>query len=102
MPLTLAIVPLHAGQAGPQGGFPAPLPGQASNNASPFPPVNGAAPSASVGAAPSSPFPTNGATPLAGAGAQRPAGPPPGAGGGGDKCMSEFMPLREEAEKRGK
>ncbi len=103
MPLTLAIVSLHAGQAGAQGGFPAPLPGQASNNASPFPPVNGAAPSASVGAAPASPFPSTGAAPLAGAGLQqRPAGPPPGAGGAGEKCMSEFVPMREEAEKRGK
>ena len=103
MPLTLAIVSLHASQAGAQGAFPAPLPGQASNNnASPFPPVNGAAPTASVGA-PSSPFPTGGAAPISGAGLQRPAGPPPGAGGGGgDKCMSEFMPLREETEKRGK
>jgi hypothetical protein len=103
MPLTLAIVSLHAGQAGAQGGFPAPLPGQASNNASPFPPVNGAAPSTSVGAAPASPFPSAGAAPLAGAGMQqRPAGPPPGAGGGGEKCMAEFVPLREEAERRGK
>jgi hypothetical protein len=102
VPFTLAIVSLHAGQAGAQGAFPAPLPGQASTNASPFPPVNGAAPSASVGA-PSSSFPVNGATPLAGAGLQRPSGPPPSAGGGaGDKCMSEFVPLREEAEKRGK
>jgi hypothetical protein len=102
VPFTLAIVSLHAGQAGAQGAFPAPLPGQASTNASPFPPVNGAAPSASVGA-PSSSFPVNGATPLAGAGMQRPAGPPPGAAGGaGEKCMSEFVPLREEAEKRGK
>ena len=102
VPFTLAIVSFHAGQVSAQGGFPAPLPGQASNSASPFPPVNGAAPSASIGAAPPSAFPTNGAAPLAGAGMQRPAGPPPGAGGGGEKCMSEFVPLREEAEKRGK
>jgi hypothetical protein len=102
VPFTLAIVSLHAGQAGAQGAFPAPLPGQASNSASPFPPVNGA-PSSSFGAPPSS-FPTNGAAPLTGAGLQQqPAGPPPGAGGGaGDKCMSQFVPLREEAERRGK
>jgi hypothetical protein len=103
LPFTLAIVSLHAGPAGAQGAFPAPLPGQASNNASPFPPVNGAAPSASIGA-PSSSFPTSGAAPITGAGLQqRPAGPPAGAAGGaGEKCMGEFVPLREEAERRGK
>ena len=37
-----------------------------------FPPVNGAAPAASVGAAPTS-FPVNGAAPLTGAGFERPA-----------------------------
>jgi hypothetical protein len=106
VPLTLAVVVVHAGQAGAQGAFPAPLPGQASTNAassaSPFPPVNGAAPSASIGAPPSSSFPASGAAPIAGSGSafQRPAAPP--AGGASDKCMSEFMPLREEAEKRGK
>src|SRR6476659_6601284 len=29
-------------------------------------------------------------------------GPPPQAGGGSDACMKGFIPLREEAEKRGK
>jgi hypothetical protein len=99
VPLTLAVVAVQAGQAGAQGTFPAPLPGRAASNASPFPPVNGAAPSATVGAPPSS-FPTNGAAPVAGSAFDRPAGPPQG--GGADKCMKEFMPLREEAEKRGK
>ena len=100
VPLTLAVIALQAGPAGAQGSFPAPLPGQAPSNASPFPPVNGAAPSATIGAPPSS-FPTNGAAPIAGSAFDRPAAGPP-AGGGGEKCMKEFMPLREEAEKRGK
>ena len=99
VPLTLAVVALQAGPAGAQGSFPAPLPGQAPN-ASPFPPVNGAAPTSTIGAPPSS-FPTNGAAPIAGSAFDRPAAGPP-AGGGGEKCMKEFMPLREEAEKRGK
>jgi hypothetical protein len=100
VPLTLAVVTLHAGQAFAQGAFPAPLPGQsaAPANASPFPPVNGAAPSASVGAP--SPFPSNGAAPVAGGGFG--GGPPPPSAGASDACMKGFVPLREEAEKRGK
>ncbi|MBN8988135.1 MAG: hypothetical protein J0H42_07815 [Rhizobiales bacterium] len=98
VPLTIAVVTVHAGQAFAQGAFPAPLPnGQAApaSNASPFPPVNGAAPAA-VGAAPS-PF-INGAAPIAGGG----FGAPPPPSGGADACMKGFVPLREEAEKRGK
>jgi hypothetical protein len=100
VPLTVAAVTIHAGQGFAQGAFPAPLPGQAApSNASPFPPVNGAAPSASVGAP--SPFPTNGAAPVAGGGFG--GGPPsPPSGGPSDACMKSFVPLREEAEKRGK
>ena len=50
VPLTVALVTCHAGQGFAQGAFPAPLPGQAApSNASPFPPVNGAAPAAAVG-----------------------------------------------------
>jgi hypothetical protein len=98
VPLTIAVVTVHAGQAFAQGAFPAPLPNQsAPTNASPFPPVNGAAPAASVGGP--SPF-TNGAAPIAGGGMGAP--PPPSAGGGADACMKGFLPLREEAEKRGK
>ncbi|CAN7519038.1 hypothetical protein LJR220_004697 [Bradyrhizobium sp. LjRoot220] len=99
-PLTIAVVTIHAGQAFAQGAFPAPLPGQAApaSNASPFPPVNGAAPAASVGAP--SPFPSTGAAPVAGSAFER--GPPPPAGGAADACMKAFVPLREEAEKRGK
>ena len=98
VPLTVAMTALWAGQAAAQGAFPAPMPGQAAApaNASPFPPVNGAAPSASVGAP--SPFPSAGAAPFGGA----PSGPPPGAGGSPDACMKAFVPLREDAEKKGK
>ena len=120
VPLTVAVVTIHAGQAGAQGGFPAPLPGQVQANdpAFPpvpgqarggdpaFPPVNGAGPRAPLGAQPSSSsFPVNGAAPVEGAGlSSRPLAPPSqqGAGGGGEQCMQQFVPLREEAEKRGK
>jgi hypothetical protein len=101
MPLTVAVVTAHASHGLAQGAFPAPLPGQAApNNASPFPPVNGAAPAASVGAAPSS-FPVQGAAPIAGSAFERGPAPPSQAGPAND-CMKEFVPLREEAEKRGK
>jgi hypothetical protein len=110
VPLTAAVVTIHAGQVlvhpvFAQGVFPAPLPNQsaAPANASPFPPVNGAAPAAS-------PFPGQGAAPVAGSsvfdrGAAPQAGgpaPAPQAGGAADACMKGFVPLRTEAEKRGK
>ncbi len=92
VPLTVAVVAVHAGQGFAQSAFPAPLPGQAApNNASPFPPVNGAAPSA---------FPSGGAAPVTGTQFER--GPAPPQAGGPDDCMKGFVPLREEAEKRGK
>lgn len=102
VPLTVALVTAHAGQGFAQGAFPAPLPGQAApqaaaSNASPFPPVNGAAPSAG---APASSFPVTGAAPFTGAAFERPPAPPQG--GPPDECMKQFVPLREEAEKRGK
>ena len=95
--LTAAIVTVHAGQVLAQGAFPAPLPNQsAPANASPFPPVNGAAPSAAVGAP--SAFPSQGSAPVSSGF----SGPPPQASGGADVCMKGFVPLREEAERRGK
>ena len=87
VPLTVAAFAVHAGQALAQGAFPALLPGQAdapASNASPLPPVNGAAASALIGGA-TAPLPSNGAT-----------------SGTSDTCMKGFFPLREEAEKRGK
>jgi hypothetical protein len=96
VPLTAALVSLHAGQAGAQGAFPAPLPGQAAAPAaSPFPPVN----AAPVAAAPSA-FPSTGATPVTGSAFER--GPAPPSAGPSEACMKGFMPLREDAEKRGK
>lgn len=107
VPLTAVVMTVHAGQAFAQGSFPAPLPNQsaAPSGASPFPPVNGAAPAAS-------PFPSQGAAPVSGGsvfdrgaaptGGMPQAGGPPQAGGAADACMKAFLPLREEAEKRGK
>jgi hypothetical protein len=96
VPLTAALVSLHAGPAGAQGAFPAPLPGQAAAPAaSPFPPVNGAP----AAAAPSA-FPATGAAPVTGSAFER--GPAPPTAGPSEACMKGFMPLREEAEKRGK
>jgi hypothetical protein len=100
VPLTAAVVTLHAGQVFAQGAFPAPLPNQsaAPAGASPFPPVNGA-PSAAVGAP--SAFPSQGSAPVGGAGFGGGA-PPPQASGSADACMKGFVPLREDAERRGK
>jgi hypothetical protein len=53
-----------------------------------------------VGAAPSS-FPVQGAAPITGSAFERGPAPPSQAGPAAD-CMKEFVPLREEAEKRGK
>jgi hypothetical protein len=114
VPLAMAAVTACAVHANAQGAFPAPLPGQqaAPANASPFPPVNGAAPRNDPafppvnGAAPvtsfgqPAAFPSNGAAPFSGAGAA-PMGPPRG-GGPSEACTKGFVPLREEAEKRGK
>ncbi|MDB5565078.1 MAG: hypothetical protein JWP84_1644 [Tardiphaga sp.] len=97
VPLTMAVFAMQAIEVHAQGAFPAPLPGAAAPaNASPFPPVNGA-PAAVVGAP--SAFPSNGAPPVGGGFSppqQQQAGPP-----GGDDCMKGFLPLRQEAEKRG-
>jgi hypothetical protein len=102
VPLALAALTLSVGQAGAQGAFPAPLPGQQIQPNDPaFPPVNGA-PSAAVGAPPASPFPSAGASPFGGGGFQRPMSAPPQQAGPADACMKNFVPLREEAEKRGK
>jgi hypothetical protein len=94
VPLAVAVVTVHAGQTFAQGAFPAPLPGQAAPpNDSPFPPVNGATPPTS--------FPVTGAAPVTGSAFER-APAPPSQAGQSDECMKGFVPLREEAEKRGK
>ena len=99
VPLAAAALTLSVGQAAAQGAFPAPLPGQVQNS-SPFPPVNGAPSAAPPPAA--SPFPGTGAPAFGGGGGfQRPVAAAP-QGGAADNCMKEFVPLREEAERRGK
>jgi hypothetical protein len=100
LPLTVAAVTVCAGQALAQGAFPAPLPSQIQPNDPAFPPVNGAAPTPSVGAPPTS-FPVNGAAPISGSAFER-APAPPSQAGAADACMKAFVPLREDAEKRGK
>jgi hypothetical protein len=112
VPLTLAALVLQAGSALAQGAFPAPLPNQPGPmpnqpgviaNDPAFPPVNGVR-SAAVGTSPASAFPSGGAAPLAGGpGAFAPPAPPTQGGGGPSAaCMSGFVPLREDAEKKGK
>jgi hypothetical protein len=139
MPLTFSAMAVLCVEASAQGAFPAPLPNQSSNSASPFPnpsgsaassapaaaspfpPVNNAAP-AQRPAASASPFPnpssgdaaasqgvfSQGARPLGGGlGAGGFGGAPPQGGGGGgtaeqQDCMEKFAPLRQDAEKRAK
>jgi len=100
VPLTAAVVTFHAGHVLAQSAFPAPLPNQPAS-ASPFPPVNGAAAAPIQSAAPVSGGSVfdRGAAPTGG---MAPAGGPPAASGAADACMKGFVPLREEAEKRGK
>jgi hypothetical protein len=113
VPLTLAAsTVLLAGPALAQGAFPAPLPGQAApmpteqgiiKNDPAFPSVNGSRASAEVGAPPVSAFPSGGAAPIAGNPASFAPAPPTQSGGGASAaCMNGFMPLREDAEKKGK
>ncbi len=98
VPLTLAVFAVHAVEVRAQGAFPAPLPGAlAPPGGDPaFPPVNGAAPAAVIGGP--SAFPTNGAPPVSGGFSQ--PGPQAGAPAS-DECMNGFLPIRQEAEKRG-
>jgi hypothetical protein len=104
VPLTVAFVAVHAGQGFAQGAFPAPLPGQPPVNDPAFPPVNGVSPKATIAAPAPSSFPVTGAAPISGgAFARPPTGPSQQqAGGPQADCMKEFVPLREDAEKRGK
>jgi hypothetical protein len=110
MPLLVAAVTFHAGQVLAQGAFPAPLPGKAGTANDPaFPPVNGAAPPTAFRNSPMPPsfgnapapapasFPGPGAAPMG----NSPFAAPPTQAGPPDDCMKEFMPLRQEAEKRG-
>jgi len=123
VPLTAALITAHGGQALAQAAFPAPMPNQSAagtvndpafppvngalRGSDPaFPPVNGAAPVTSFGRPAPTSFPVNGAAPVGGTapmgGGGGFGGPAPPSQAGGDECMKEFMPLREDAEKRGK
>ncbi|RTL48392.1 MAG: hypothetical protein EKK40_17980 [Bradyrhizobiaceae bacterium] len=90
----LAVI--ASGSANAQAAFPAPLPGEAAPSQAPaltpFPPVGGGAAPMRAPAA----FPSGGAAPMGGG-----FGPPPAAAQGGQDCMAEFAPLKQEAEKRG-
>jgi hypothetical protein len=101
VPLTVAFVAVHAGQGFAQGAFPAPLPGQPPVNDPAFPPVNGVSPKATIAAPAPSSFPVTGAPPVS-AGFARPPTAPQQGGGPPVDCMKEFVPMREDAEKRGK
>ncbi len=102
VPLTVALVTCHAGQAFAQGAFPAPLPGQAA-------PTQRFAVSAGQWRG-SRRFRRG--VPVRfrrrvrrrsrGSAFERGPAPPSQAGGPPDDCMKKFLPLREEAEKRGK
>jgi len=99
-PFAVMVVAFHAGQVMAQGAFPAPLPGKAGTVNDPaFPPVNGAAPTPVFGNAPApASFPSAGSAPLA----SSPFAAPPTQSGAVDECMKQFLPMREEAERRAK
>ena len=100
-PFVVAVVTFNAGQVLAQGAFPAPLPGKAGTANDPaFPPVNGAAPSSASGSPPPASAFGNAPASFPGAGAS-PFAAPPTQGGPPDECMKDFLPLRQEAEKRG-
>ena len=100
VPITAAMVTIARRVVPMRRVSPRRCPGQAPTSSA-FPPVNGSAPVASVGGAPQSSFPVNGGRTsrwrrrLQRGLRRRKAGP-------GEDCMKAFMPLREDAEKRGK
>jgi hypothetical protein len=125
VPLTVALFAIQFAEVKAQGTFPAPLPGRvALANDPAFPPVPGQAGTKNdpafppvpgqtvtrndpafppVNGAASGSFPVGGTAPIMGGGfASGPASPTMPGGAASDACMRGFMPLREEAEKRGK
>ena len=100
VPLTVALIAIQVAEVKSQGAFPAPLPGASVPANDPaFSPVNGPVTAAVIGA-PSAIF-SAGAAPLTGSAFERRPATPSQAGRS-DECMKGFVPLREEAEKRGK
>jgi len=99
VPLTVALFAIQVAEVKAQVAFPAPLPGaSAPANDPAFPPVNGPV-TAAVISAPSA-FPATSAPPVGGPGFSQPGVQQPGPPNGQD-CMKEFIPLRQNAEKRG-
>lgn len=100
VPLTVALIAIQVTEVKSQGAFPAPLPGASVPANDPaFPAVNGAVTSAVI-STPSA-IPSAGPAPLTSSAFERPPAAPSQAGPS-DECMKGFVPLREEAEKRGK
>lgn len=122
----MAVLVAQATPALAQGAFPAPLPGQVQQNDPAFPPVPGQAtvqrndpafppvngqapvqrsdpafPPVNGGRAPMASFPAGGAAPLSGGFASAPP-PQQAQGGASADCMKQFIPLRDDTEKRGK
>jgi hypothetical protein len=89
-PLMLTIV--AGGELLAQSAFPAPLPGQVGQ---PQPPANGSAPPAAAVTPPVTPFPSTGAPPIGAIG----SAPQSEAFTG---CMNDYIPLREDVERKGK
>lgn len=128
-PFAMAVFVAQAGQALAQGAFPAPLPGQVQQNDPAFPPVPGQAPvqrndpafppvngqapvqrsdpafppvNGGRAPAPMASFP-GGAAPFSGGFASAPPRQAQQAQGGpAADCMKQFIPLRDDTEKRGK
>jgi len=99
VPLTVASLAIQVAEVKAQGAFPAPLPVVSSPaNGSAFPPVNGAVTAAVIGPPA---LPSAAAASRTGSAFERPPAPPSQVGPS-DACMKGFVPLREEAEKRGK
>jgi hypothetical protein len=94
-PLIMAVIAVHTSPVLAQSAFPLPGAAAAPSNDPAFPPVNGTAPGAMIGSGPST-FPSAGAPPGSGGFARPQQGPP-----GGEDCMNGFLPLRQEAERRG-
>jgi len=92
LPLCLIVLLFPLGRSLAEEPFPAPMPNAAPSASSTSP---------SVAPLPSISFPDAGALSFSGPGFQQPMSAAPQSGWR-ENCMAEFMPLREEAERRGK
>jgi hypothetical protein len=100
-----AFPPVNSALRGSDPAFP-PVNGALRGSDPAFPPVNGAGRATGFARPAPTSFPVNGAAPVGGAAPMGGGGfggaPAPPSQAGGDQCMKEFIPLREDAEKRGK